>query len=275
LSLQTLRGKVVLVDFWTYSCINCLRTLSHLEAWDARYRNAGLAIVGIHTPEFAFEHDLGNVRGATERLGIHYAVGIDNDFGTWNAYENQYWPAEYLIDARGRLRGAHFGEGRYEETEQEIRTLLAAAGRKLPPRIAVADTTPSGLVTPETYLGYGHQLQTYVGSDVRPDRFSRYTPATVLPQSAVAYAGLWNVGREHMVSGLGGAIRLHFQARDVYIVLGGKGNVHALVDGKPAGTIAVDGFRLYTALDGGPKIRDGVLELRFPPGIAAYSFTFG
>src|SRR5205814_1347630 len=166
---QTIR--VVLVDFWTYSCINCLRTLSHLEAWDARYRKAGLAIVGIHTPEFAFEHDLGNVRGAVKRLGIRYPVGLDNAYSTWDAYQNQFWPAEYLIDARGRLRGAHFGEGRYGETEQEIRTLLAARGATLPPPTGIPDRTPTGLVTPETYLGYGHQLQTYVGTGVRPNRF--------------------------------------------------------------------------------------------------------
>jgi cytochrome c biogenesis protein CcdA/thiol-disulfide isomerase/thioredoxin len=271
----SLRGKVVLVDFWTYSCINCLRTLSHLEAWDARYRKAGLAIVGIHTPEFAFEHDLGNVRGAVKRLGIHYPVGLDNAYGTWDAYQNQFWPAEYLIDAHGRLRGAHFGEGRYRETEQEIRTLLAARGSRLPPPTGLADSSPSGLLTPETYLGYGHQLQTYVGSSVQPNRFFDYKPPTQLPLSAVTYAGLWNVMPEQMVSGLGAAIRLHFQARDVYIVLGGKGRVQAFVDDKPAGAIDVNGYRLYTAVNGGAQIREGMLELRFPPGIAAYSFTFG
>jgi cytochrome c biogenesis protein CcdA/thiol-disulfide isomerase/thioredoxin len=270
-----LQGKVVLVDFWTYSCINCLRTLSHLEAWDARYRKAGLAIVGIHTPEFAFEHDLGNVRSAVKRLGIRYPVGLDNDYSTWNAYQNQFWPAEYLIDASGRLRGAHFGEGRYGETEQEIRTLLAARGATLPPPTGIPDRTPSGLITPETYLGYGHQLQTYVGTGVRPNRFFDYKPPARLPLSAVTYAGLWNVMPEQMVSGLGAAIRLHYQARDVYIVLGGKGRVRTLVDGEPVGTIDVDGYRLYTAVNGGPQIREGLLELRFPPGIAAYSFTFG
>jgi cytochrome c biogenesis protein CcdA/thiol-disulfide isomerase/thioredoxin len=274
-SEPSLRGKVVLVDFWTYSCINCLRTLSHLEAWDARYRKAGLAIVGIHTPEFAFEHDLGNVRGAVKRLGIRYPVGLDNEFSTWNAYGNQFWPAEYLIDAQGRLRGAHFGEGRYAETEQEIRTLLAVRGGTLPPPTAMPDRTPDGVVTPETYLGYGRQLQTYVGSGVRPNRFFDYKPATKLPVSAVTYVGPWNVMREQMVSGLGGAIRLHYRARDVYIVLGGKGRVQALVDGEPIGTINVNGFRLYTAVQSEPEIGEAVLELRFPPGIAAYSFTFG
>jgi cytochrome c biogenesis protein CcdA/thiol-disulfide isomerase/thioredoxin len=275
LSLQKLRGRVVLVDFWTYSCINCLRTLSHLEAWDARYRKAGLTIVGVHTPEFAFEHEVGNVRSAIHRLKIRYPVAIDNDYGTWNAYQNQFWPADYLIDARGHLRGAHFGEGKYGETEQEIRTLLAARGAKLPPPVAVRDRTPTGLVTPETYLGYEHQLQTYVGAQIHPDRFFAYKPAVVLPQSAVTYGGPWNVGREQIVSGIAATIRLHYVARDVYIVLGGRGDVPTLVDGKRTGTIHVKGFRLYTAVEGGGEIRDRTLELRFPPGIAAYSFTFG
>jgi cytochrome c biogenesis protein CcdA/thiol-disulfide isomerase/thioredoxin len=275
LSLPALRGKVVLVDFWTYSCINCLRTLSHLEAWDARYRKAGLVILGVHTPEFAFEHDLGNVRSAVKRLGIRYPVALDNAYATWSAYQNQYWPAEYLIDAHGRLRGAHFGEGRYAETEHEIRWLLAQRTKQLPPATGLPDRSPTGLVTPETYLGYAHQLPSYVGSRIRPDRFTRYVPAAEVPQSGVTYGGLWNVGAERMVSGLGATIRLNYHARDVYIVLGGQGRVETLVDGKLAGTIRVDGYRLYTAVAGGTTIRSGLLELRFPPGIAAYSFTFG
>jgi thiol-disulfide isomerase/thioredoxin len=274
LSLTQLRGKVVLVDFWTYSCINCLRTLSHLEAWDARYRKAGLAIVGVHTPEFAFEHDLGNVRRAVKRLGIRYPVALDNDYATWNAYLNEFWPAEYLIDARGHLRGAHFGEGRYDETEHEIRTLLASRDAELPRPTAMPDRTPSGLVTAETYLGYGHGLPTYLGSEIHPNRFFRYRPHAPLPESSVTYGGLWNIGKEQIVSGLGASIRLHFRARDVYVVLGGRGRVTTLVGGRRTGAIDVDGYRLYTAVEG-TKIRQGLLELRFPPGIGAYSFTFG
>jgi cytochrome c biogenesis protein CcdA/thiol-disulfide isomerase/thioredoxin len=275
LTLEELRGRVVLLDFWTYSCINCLRTLPHLEAWDARYRAAGLTIVGVHTPEFQFEHDLGNVRGATKRLGVRYPVALDNDYVTWRAWGNQYWPAHYLIDARGHVRGAHFGEGAYRETERAIRTLLAAAGHTLPPPVEVEDDTPSGLLTPETYLGY-LRMDRYTGTPVTKDRAARYTPATTLGNSEITFGGTWTVGGEQSVAGAGGGtIRLHFQARDVYIVLGGKGIVRTSVNGKPGAPIRVDGYRLYTAVDGSRTIRDGVLALRFSRGVGAYAFTFG
>jgi len=274
LSLDELRGKVVLVDFWTYSCINCLRTLPHLEAWDARYRRAGLAIVGVHTPEFAFEHDPGNVRRAVARLGVRYPVALDNTYSTWNVYGNEFWPAEYLIDARGRLRGAHFGEGRYAETEHEIRSLLAERRTALPPATRMSDRTPTGLVTPETYLGYAHQLERYTGSGVRPDRFFEYNAPLQLPQSTFAYGGSWNIRPERAIAGRNARIFLHFLARDVYVVLGGTGRVGVLVNGRRAGSIGVDGPRLYTAVHG-PRIREGTLELRAWPGITAYSFTFG
>src|SRR5437667_3918435 len=152
LSLASLRGKVVLVDFWTYSCINCLRTLPHLEAWDRAYRKDGLVIVGVHTPEFAFEHSLSNVREATRRLGVRYPIAIDNGYGTWQAYGNQYWPAEYLIDRNGHVRHAHFGEGEYSQTESLIRRLLAADMNTLAAATKAPDTTPSGILTPEPYL---------------------------------------------------------------------------------------------------------------------------
>ncbi|HEY7207622.1 MAG TPA: thioredoxin family protein, partial [Gaiellaceae bacterium] len=275
LRLSSLRGRVVLVDFWTYSCINCLRTLSHLRAWDARYRKAGLTIVGVHSPEFAFEHELPNVRSAVKRLGVTWPVALDNDFVTWHAYGNQYWPAEFLIDAKGHIRGAHFGEGEYANTEREFRSLLAASGHKLPRPTELPDTTPRGLVTPESYLGY-LRLDRYSGSKIHKDRFARYTSPTKLPQSHLAYDGAWNVGGEHIVSGpAGAAVRLHFFARKVYIVLGGKGTVRTSVDGKAGPPIHVDGYRLYTAVNGSDTIRDGQLDLRFPAGIDAYSFTFG
>ena len=124
--MRDLRGKVVLVDFWTYTCINCLRTLPHLEAWDAAYREKGLVIVGVHTPEFAFEHSASNVEAAIRRLGVHYPVPLDNEYATWDAYSNQYWPAEYLVDRSGHVRHVHFGEGEYDQTEALIRRLLAA-----------------------------------------------------------------------------------------------------------------------------------------------------
>jgi cytochrome c biogenesis protein CcdA/thiol-disulfide isomerase/thioredoxin len=273
LTIGRLRGKVVLVDFWTYSCINCLRTLPHLEAWNARYAKAGLQIVGVHTPEFAFEHDLANVRAATHRLGVTYPVGLDNAYGTWNAYGNGYWPAEYLIDTKGRVRGAHFGEGDYGQTEREFRSLLAAAGHTLPKPIELPDTTPTALVTPETYLGYT-RLERNGGHPIVQNRLARYHLPSRLGQSQIAYGGSWLVHGEHAISGLDAMIGLHYVARDVYIVLGGQGLVRTTVDGKPGPPIRVDGYRLYTAVHM-RKLRDAQLRLTFSPGIRAYSFTFG
>src|SRR6478735_1267576 len=192
LTLQRLRGKVVLVDFWTYSCINCLRTLPHLEAWNAAYRKDGLVILGVHTPEFAFEHVTSNVRAAVKRLGIKYPVVQDNRFKTWDNYSNQYWPAEYLIDKTGHVRHTHFGEGKYGETEHMIRDLLGARGADAP---KLADPTPTDLLTPETYLGY-ERLNNYVGTPVSPNKVGRYRLPDPLPQNTVAYGGRWKVDAE-------------------------------------------------------------------------------
>src|SRR3954471_3764430 len=188
LTLQGLRGKVVLIDFWTYSCVNCLRTLPHLKAWDARYRKDGLVIVGVHTPEFAFEHVPSNVRAAVKKLGVRYPVALDNQYGTWTAYHNQYWPAEYLIDRTGRLRHTHFGEGNYGETEQTIRHYLGDATE---PMTEVADTTPNHAMTPESYLGY-ERLDRFVGG-LHPDRFGLYEFPSQLGPDQLAYDGSWKV----------------------------------------------------------------------------------
>jgi cytochrome c biogenesis protein CcdA/thiol-disulfide isomerase/thioredoxin len=273
LSLASLRGKVVLVDFWTYSCVNCLRTLPHLEAWDRAYRKDGFVIVGVHTPEFAFEHSLSNVREATHRLGVRYPVALDNDYATWNAYSNQYWPAEYLLDRRGHLRHYHFGEGEYGRTEQLIRTLLAMPGRQLPTAAAIADRTPMAVTTPESYLGY-QRLERYVGSRVVPDRFATYAFPGSLPLDHLAYAGSWQVGSERIVAGPNARLRLHFHARNVYLVLGGHGSVRVLVDGRVLRTVRVTANRLYTLVSG-KKLREALLELRFSRGVEAYAFTFG
>jgi cytochrome c biogenesis protein CcdA/thiol-disulfide isomerase/thioredoxin len=274
LSLASLRGKVVLVDFWTYSCINCIRTLPHLRAWYAAYHRAGLEIVGVHTPEFAFEHVLGNVRRATRDLHVTWPVALDNDYATWTAYSNEYWPAEYLIDKAGRVRHYHFGEGDYGGTEQAIRSLLAETGATVSRRMTdVADATPTEAVTPESYLGTT-RLMRYVGSTIHPNVASQYTFAPTLPQNDLSYAGIWRVGGERILAGLGARLRLHFHARYVYLVLGGRGTVQALVGGKPAGTFRVTADRLYTVVSGA-RVRDALLELRFSPGVNAYAFTFG
>jgi thiol-disulfide isomerase/thioredoxin len=274
LPLASLRGKVVLVDFWTYSCINCIRTLPHLRAWYAAYHRDGLEIVGVHTPEFAFEHVLGNVRTATRDLHVTWPVALDNDYGTWSAYSNQYWPAEYLIDKTGRVRHYAFGEGSYGETERAIRSLLAETGAHVAQRATgVRDETPRELQTPESYLG-SERLQRYVGSRIRPGVAARYTFATALPEDALSYAGTWRVERQQIVAGAGARLRLHFRAQFVYLVLGGRGTVHALVDGAPTRSFRVDADRLYTIVSG-TSSRDGILELRFSPGVTAYAFTFG
>jgi cytochrome c biogenesis protein CcdA/thiol-disulfide isomerase/thioredoxin len=271
LSLAGLRGRVVLVDFWTYSCINCLRTLPHLEAWDAAYRKAGLTIVGVHSPEFAFERVPDNVRSAVRRLGVRYPVALDNDFATWRAYSNDYWPAEYLIDRSGRVRHVHFGEGSYSETERQIRSLL---GEKVPTATSVADRTPQSLTTPESYLGY-ERLDRFANGNLAPDVESAYRFPPSLPQDHLAYAGQWRVEPSRIVAGDNARLRLRFQARDVYLVLGGSGHIDVLVDGHPRGAVAVAGTpRLYTVARF-PTLTRGLLELRFSRGVEGYAFTFG
>jgi cytochrome c biogenesis protein CcdA/thiol-disulfide isomerase/thioredoxin len=269
LTLQQLRGKVVLIDFWTYSCINCLRTLPHLKAWYAAYHDKGLVIVGVHTPEFAFEHVTSNVRAAVKRLGIAYPVVQDNRYKTWDNYANQYWPAEYLIDKQGRVRHTHFGEGEYEETESLIRRLLRDNGAHAR---HVADATPSGLLTPESYLGYA-RLTNYVGANPVPDKFATYAFPGSLQANTLAYDGSWRVGAQAITAGKNARLRLQFEASNVYIVMGGQGTVRSFVDGKPTGTIRVNAEKLYTVRSGKPT--DALLELRFSPGVQAYSFTFG
>ena len=272
LTLERLRGKVVLVDFWTYSCINCIRTLPHLEAWDRRYRRAGLVIVGVHTPEFAFEHVVSNVRAASRDLGVRYPVAVDNGYRTWNAYQNDAWPAEYLIDRRGNVREIKKGEGRYDETERSIRTLLGEPGAAQ--LASVRDRTPQHLTTPESYLGW-LRLERYVGSPITPDREAAYAFQRAIPLNDLAYAGRWRVERERIVAGRGARLRLHFLAQDVYLVLSGRGRLQVLVGGRPVKTLRVSGLsRLYTLLRY-PRLSEGALELRFTPGIAAYAFTFG
>jgi thiol-disulfide isomerase/thioredoxin len=270
LTLKQLRGKVVLVDFWTYSCINCLRTLPHLESWYRTYRSKGLVIVGVHTPEFAFEHVASNVRAAVKRLGIAYPVVQDNNYKTWDNYANEYWPAEYLVDRSGHVRHTHFGEGEYGQTEDLIRRLLGASG---PKARQMADITPTELLTPETYLGYA-RIADYTGSTIQPNRRAVYTFPSSLAQNAFAYSGTWRIGAQQALAGAHARLRLRFHAEDVYVVLGGQGTVTSSIDGKPAGTIHVNAERLYT-VRASKKVTDALLELRFSPGVQAYSFTFG
>jgi cytochrome c biogenesis protein CcdA/thiol-disulfide isomerase/thioredoxin len=288
LTLAGLRGRVVLIDFWTYTCINCLRTLPYLEAWDRRYRQAGLTIVGVHSPEFSFEHDAGNVAGAVRSLGIGYPVVQDNEMATWNAWGNQYWPAEFLVDAGGQVRSAHFGEGGYDQTEAEIRALLAAAGHPPAggPASPVGAVTPSRQATPETYLGAA-RAQGWVPSNPKPGTRAYPAGAGPLRLDDFSFAGTWTITPEAAVAGPGAGIDAEIQAKDVYLVLsppagGGAGRVEVELDGRPApatgdvrgGAIVVTGQRLYqlAALRTDGRHR---LGLRFSPGTRGFSFTFG
>jgi thiol-disulfide isomerase/thioredoxin len=247
----------VLVDFWTYTCINCIRTLPYLKALDQRYRKDGLVVVGVHTPEFPFERDAANVSAAIAQNQIRYPVVQDNKYATWDAYGNQYWPAEYFIDAKGRVRFTHFGEGAYKEKEHVIRTLLAEAGHAA----GGAMTHPQGQAvtfdtTPETYLGKARSQQ--------------------LPQY-LTFIGPWRRDPEAAEAGPGSRLRLAFHARRVYLVLGSPGRTRSLdviLDGRPYRHLAIRAQRLYTLVEL-PRAGNHELELRPESGIQGYAFTFG
>jgi cytochrome c biogenesis protein CcdA/thiol-disulfide isomerase/thioredoxin len=289
LDLADLRGRVVLIDFWTYTCINCIRTLPYLRAWDGRYRERGLTIVGVHTPEFAFEREADNVRRAIAANRLRYPVAQDNEYATWSAWGNQYWPAKYLIDARGRVRYAHFGEGAYEETEAAIRALLAEAGADRLGEMASArvETASPELATPETYLGY-ERAEGFVPGPLRPG-YGRYAGADDLPPASFALSGGWYVGRESATAVRGARIEARVTARKVFLVLSSKGGrprgVEVLLDGRPvgaaeagedvrAGRVTVGEERLYRLVSL-PRVEDRRLTLRVPPGVTGYAFTFG
>jgi cytochrome c biogenesis protein CcdA/thiol-disulfide isomerase/thioredoxin len=276
-TLASLRGRVVVIDFWTYSCVNCLRTLPYLKRWDAAYRDEGLTILGVHAPEFAFERVPSNVRDAVDDLGIRYPVALDNDFRTWRAFANQYWPAKYVIDRRGNVRYAHFGEGAYAHTEDVIRTLLAEGDRAVQEPRTVVDGTGEptyGEITPESYLGY-LRIDRFAGSPLRPDRLATYTfPVAPLPAHHLALSGRWRVEGERAVAASRARLRIHFSGREANLVLSGTGTVEVLLAGHPPRTIDVDGDRLYNLLELERRV-EGLLELRLSPGVAAYAFTFG
>ena len=276
LTLAELRGQVILVDFWTYSCINCQRTLPHVEAWYGAYHHDGFEVVGVHTPEFAFEHVVSNVAQAANQLGVYYPIAVDDGYKIWNAYGNNYWPAEYLIDSAGEVRHVELGEGDYSTTESLIRDLLVVAhpSLHLPGRTDVADRTPTEQTTPESYLGY-ERLQNLVGSTVTENQAATYSfPPSIAP-SELALSGTWKVGPEKATAGPGASLELSFQGADVYLVLGGTGTVDIALNGVRTQSLAVSGIpRLYTLLHG-PGYRSGVMTLHLSAGVDAYDFTFG
>jgi cytochrome c biogenesis protein CcdA/thiol-disulfide isomerase/thioredoxin len=277
LSLSALRGKVVLVDFWTYSCINCQRTLPHVEAWYRRYRRDGFVVVGVHTPEFAFEHVVSNVRAQAANLGVRYPVAVDDDDRTWDAYDNEYWPADYLIDASGVVRHVHFGEGGYSETERLIRQLLRAdhPGIALPPPTNVANLTPSGELSPETYVGYDRLQYLEPPSSVVEDQPASYQIPATLPLGTFGLSGTWTEHAQEATADGHAGLELRFLAKDVYLVLGGSGTLSVLATGHAETTIQVHGVpRLYT-LYRAPTAAAGTLVLEVSKGVQAYDFTFG
>jgi cytochrome c biogenesis protein CcdA/thiol-disulfide isomerase/thioredoxin len=302
LSATALRGKVVLVDFWTYSCINCLRSLPYVKGWYDKYRNHGLVIIGVHAPEFAFEKDLNNVRRAVADLGVSYPVALDNNYSIWQGFNNQYWPAHYFIDAKGAIRGHHFGEGEYAESEQTIRRLLTEAGyTDLPP--ASADAAGASGVQAAGDEAHNRSPETYVGFE-RAERFGSpggflggrthsYSEPSALTLNQWALSGTWEVGPEKAVLVRApGKIAYRFYARDLHLVLGagasGKpvryrvqidgadlgANHGADTDASGAGTVTEQ--RLYQLIRQSTDVQDHVFSIEFlDPGVQAYSFTFG
>jgi thiol-disulfide isomerase/thioredoxin len=293
-----LRGKVVLVDFWTYTCVNWLRTLPYVRAWDAKYRDQGLVVIGAHTPEFPFEKDIDNVRWAAKEMEVTYPIAVDSDYGVWRAFDNNYWPAVYVADVKGEIRYHHFGEGAYDETEKVIQRLLSESGRKTDNQLV--KVTPRGLEvaadfgtlrSPESYLGY--QKAEALASDALQDAPRIYSVPGNLSLNQWALAGNWTVkGGAAVLNKPDGQIVYRFHARDVNLIMGvppGEQPVRftVTVDGKPPGAAhgtdideqgngTAGRQRTYQLVREQQRITDRDFEIRFAePGVEAFCFTFG
>jgi cytochrome c biogenesis protein CcdA/thiol-disulfide isomerase/thioredoxin len=301
LTTDSLHGKVVVVDFWTYSCINCLRALPYVESWYAKYKDHGLVVVGVHAPEFAFEKDPDNVRRAVADLKINYPVALDNNYAIWQAFNNQYWPAHYFIDASGHIRGHHFGEGDYDESEQIIRELLTDAGNTDLPAAGMSAAQAVGVQaapdeahdqSPETYVGY-QRAENFVspGGFVR-DKPHDYAVPAALKLNQWALGGSWNVDPEKgILAAAPGRIAFRFYARDLHLVLGPNGTkpvrFRVTLDGAAPGAShgadtdasgvgVIDRQRLYQLIRQAGDVREHVFTIEFlDSGVQAYSFTFG
>ncbi len=277
--LADLRGQVVLIDFWAYSCINCQRSIPHVVAWDAAYREAGLQVIGIHSPEYTFEKDAANVAAGARDFGITYPVALDNTLSTWTAYRNRYWPAHYLIDATGVVRHIAFGEGNYAATEKLIRQLLADADpdAELPSATEIDDETPdAGTTTRETFLGSSKDVN-FAGPGAYRAGEGTFAFPGDQPADSFALDGDWTVQTQYATptTAAGGGIRLDFHASEVRMVLAGTGDVRVRLDGGAERIVHVSGTpRSYAVVERGHDGR-GVLDVTVPPGVEAYSFTFG
>ncbi|MFT4108944.1 cytochrome c biogenesis protein CcdA [Propionicimonas sp.] len=275
-TISGLSGKVVLVDFWAYSCINCQRELPHAQAWYSRYAETGLVVVGVHTPEYAFEHEAANVADGAARLGLRFPIALDNDDATWDAYGNESWPAAYLIDATGEIRHVSIGEGDYDGEEQLIRQLLEAAnpGVTLPAVTDVADTTPHDVAqSPEMYLG-SERTQYFTGNASYPDGTGTFHFPAQLEPSHYALDGTWTASEESLLAGAGARIELSYHASSVYLDVGGTGTLTVTAGGTTR-MIAVEGApNIYPVASSGAPA-DGTVTIALSEGLAAYSFTFG
>lgn len=285
LNLDQLRGKVVLVDFWTYSCINCQRTFPYLKNWWEKYKDQGLVIIGVHSPEFEFEKSLANVVQAAKDFGLNYPIVQDNEFSTWRAYKNRYWPAKYLIDKEGYIRYSHFGEGEYDTTERYIQNLLRESGAEISSEIE----NPSYQIysqTPELYLGYSRSQLFGSQEAIIRDLRENYSYPGVLSKNHYAFSGEWLVGNEASVPSKGSKLRLRFESKEVYLVIrpkderGGSLNVvikgdHFGADVDKSGKVLVEKDRLYHLVSF-PEAQEGILDLEFmDDNLEIYAFTFG
>jgi thiol-disulfide isomerase/thioredoxin len=278
IDLTSLRGKVVLIDFWAYSCINCQRSLPHVVAWDETYRDLGLDVIGIHSPEYAFEKDPGNVAAGIADFGIEYPVALDNSLATWTNYRNRYWPAHYLIDAQGTVRHISFGEGNYAATEKLIRELLEQAdpGVALPEPTDIDDTTPEvGSTTRETFLGSSKDVN-YGGEDRYGAGASTFEFPDEQPEDSFALEGAWKIETQYATpEDPTGTIRLDYQASEVRMVLAGAGEIIVRDADGTERTVTVDGTpRSYEIVKQDANDR-GILTVDVPAGVEVYSFTFG
>jgi cytochrome c biogenesis protein CcdA/thiol-disulfide isomerase/thioredoxin len=284
-TMDELKGKVVLLDFWTYSCVNCVRTIPHLRAWYDAYRDDGFVIIGVHTPEFAFERKPENVRKAMKELGVNWPVVMDNEYSQWQVYNNRYWPAHYFIDAAGRVRYYHFGEGKYDIAEDVIRALLEEADSLSADR--AVETTEADLEsnTAETYLGYGRARGFASAVTPVPNEAVEYNPARTPANGEWTLNGTWTIAKEYVVPEEKGVLELGFYAKDVFLVIepaGEDGRIEVKVDGVPVedtddvqgGMLRADESRLYH-LFGKAEPGEHILNLEVNGNVRLFAFTFG
>lgn len=294
LTLQSLRGDVVLIDFWTYSCVNCVRTFPHLRALDQRYRAAGLHVIGIHSPEFEFEKSRSRVEGAARKHRLTYPIALDNEMATWRAFRNNSWPHVYLIDARGRIRFDHIGEGGEAEIEAAVRELLADAGKDLPPPLDQHEASrAAGSITPEVYAGF-RRGSLGNGEGYRPQRVADYRPPTrqqiddVGPTGSFFLAGSWRAEGEYVEAATDASLIIRFRAKEVFIVAApgaGGSAVSVMIDGRsrdvpayggqpPGAILRVRSSDLFKVFDA-PTVETHTMRLTVSPGLRLYTFTFG